>query len=1182
MFTATSVILAIFVYMGLLFAFAQWSERTAVGRRWASHPAVYALGLAVYCTTWTYYGSVGKAAAGGMGYLPVYLGPTIALLAGGAVFRRIARLKHAHRVTSIADFVSARFGKSQAVAGLTTLLLAVGIVPYIALQVKAVTGSFTMLTAGTGASALGAWFGPIVVVLMIVFTIVFGIRHLDPTERHPGMVVSLAAESLVKLVAFIAAAAFVVGSAFGSVFDFSSRLDALARATPLMGRSSPTDVASFVTVTVLSAAAFAFLPRQFHVGIVENGSPKQVRTAQWLMPLYLVAINAFVVPLAFGGKMLARPGTSPDFYVLALPLQAGKSGLSLAVFMGGFSAAIGMIMIESMTMATMISNHVVMPLAQAFRPLHGLRRRMLPVRWVAAAAVIVAGYQFAVKVGASYPLVSIGLISFAAAFVLAPIVLGGLYFREANRAGALLGLGAGFVTWFYTLLVPTFVKSGWIGPKILTAGPLGIGLLRPEALLGWEGLPSLVHGTLFCSLATVTFFVGGSLVFRTSKEETVLADAFLGDAAEQLALLDGTHATVDVAHTFGKAREILLAYLSAVEVDAALSRIAGEVGCVGKEKMTAVQLAETHNEVERTLSGAIGAAAAYGALKQLGHIDRKDKKALERELARTLAELKLSPKELKTRIDFQKEREALLEDQFRALNEKIVERDREIEQRVGAERALQQAHDQLELRVEERTKALAARERSMRLLLDSTGDGLIPVALDGTLLAERSRSVDYWFGEPAEGVTLGAYLAPHDPRVQAGLAMGFEQLAEDFLPFEVNASQMPHRIERDGRSFDLDYKQVFEEGVFARVLVLVRDVTASLAGERAEREAREQQAVIAQLLRDKKGFTAFVHDAERIIAGLGQEADLVTTRRELHTLKGNAAIMGFSALSAECHAVEDWMAEEPDRAPGEAQRGALSTLLGLRLKAIEGFFSMDRGETVEIRAAEHKRLLERIRARRDYDELLAVVESFRWERTADHLSRLGVQIQRIAQKLDKPVEVLQYHHGLRMPPGPLDELWPVLVHVVRNAVDHGLEPAEERVAAGKPGTGQVRLETRLEDDGTFLIEVADDGRGVDLAGLTAAAKRRGLATDGDTLGLMCRDGLSTREQVTDVSGRGVGMGAVREACQRAGGRVSVQSIPGKGTVFTFRFPRARAPLAFASVFPAALSSSPIRLARSAP
>jgi Na+/proline symporter/signal transduction histidine kinase len=690
MFSPATVILAVCVYVGLLFAIARLSEQRAkTGRNWANHPLAYSLGLGVYCTTWTYYGSVGKATNEGMLFLTIYLGPTLGMLFASRILKRLVRLKNTHHITSIADFISARYAKSIAVAAIVTMMLVVGIVPYVALQLKAVTGTFDLITRSPSApSPLAGYISPIVVGLMIVFTVAFGIRRLDPTERHPGMMVSLAIESLVKLAAFLAVGGFVLVHVYGGPGGFATRLsEGLPKPLTFMGKADPSQLVTWCTYLVLATSAFAFLPRQFHVGVIENSDEKHVKTAMWLSPLYLFLMNIFVVPIALGGMLTAPKGVSGDQFVLALPMAAGQEALSLFVFLGGFSAAIGMIMVETTTMATMISNHLLLPVIESNKKLWFLRRHLLYCRWGAAALFILASYGFEVRVGKSYMLVNMGMLSFAAVLQFAPAVLGGLFWRGGNRVGATLGLTAGFVTWFYTLLLPTFVKSGWMDPSLLSHGPWGLGMLRPEALFGVAGLPALTHGVLFSTCFNVAGYVLGSVLFETSSEERRLATEFVAPRAHSIDVAD-TAATIDAAEKRRELEELLAAYHATSEAAELVERCFAAAGIGEKTHITVVELAELYREVERTLAGAIGAASAHAAMRKVRGMNDKDSKALAAMYAKILSRLNISPSELRRRIDYYQEREE----------------------------ALQRAHDELEQRVRQRTQEL---EHAHRALVDT-------------------------------------------------------------------------------------------------------------------------------------------------------------------------------------------------------------------------------------------------------------------------------------------------------------------------------------------------------------------------------------------------------------------------------------------------------------------------------
>jgi Na+/proline symporter/signal transduction histidine kinase len=699
MLSAVEVVGVVCVYVGFLFLIARISERRrASGSGWANSPVVYALALGVYCTTWTFYGSIGKATVDGMLFLPVYLGPTIGMFFAPAILDRLIRLKEQHHITSLADFISARYAKSRLVAALVTIMLLFGTIPYAALQLKSLGDTFELLTAGSGDTLYGVhWVMPLTVLLMIGFTIMFGIRRLDPTERHPGMVVSLAAESLTKLVAFVTAGALITYWAFGGLGGFIEHLSVgLPAQLGFMQKVSGEQLHTWITYMVLSIGAFSFLPRQFHVGVIENSNVKHTRTAMWLTPLYLLCINVFVVPIAIAALTRLPKGSSMDTALLALPLSAGHPAIALLVFVGGFSAATGMIMVETMTMATMMSNHLFLPLLDKNPRLWFLRRQLLPARWVFASVFILAAFGFAIGIGKSYMLVTIGMLSFAAVLQLAPASLGGLFWRQGSRMGALAGMGAGFVTWTYTLLVPTFVKSGWVNEALLTQGPFGISLLRPTALFGLEGVPSLSHGVLWTMICNIGFYVLGSVVFPATDAEQRLAENFVNfDRREGLD--DSGDATLDAAQQRARAEMVLAQYFSPAEARAIVARSVEAAGLAGKESITAVEWAELNNHVERSLAGAIGSASAHAAMHQRDMVDESASQALARAYAKMLARMRISPAELRKRIDYHQERETLLQQQAAELEQRVLERTH----------ALTAANETLRTEVAERKKAQA-------------------------------------------------------------------------------------------------------------------------------------------------------------------------------------------------------------------------------------------------------------------------------------------------------------------------------------------------------------------------------------------------------------------------------------------------------------------------------------------
>jgi len=537
------VILVSFGYLALLFAVAWLADRRAdQGRSLIASPTVYALSLAVYCTTWTFYGSVGRAAATGIGFLPIYLGPTLMMTLGWFLIHKIIRVAKANRITSIADFIASRYGKSQGLGGLVTVIAVVGVVPYIALQLKAVSHSFTILVGATPQTApLAAGTVPLwqdnalyVAMIMAQFTILFGTRHLDATERHEGMVAAIAVESVVKLATFVAVGVFVTYGLFDGLGDLFAR----ARAEPslaalLTTADSAAGYGNWAALTFLSLLSVLLLPRQFQIAVVENVDAAHLRRAIWLFPLYLFVINLFVLPIALGGLLHFGSGqVDADTFVLTLPLANQREDLALLAYLGGLSAATGMIIVETIALSTMVCNDLVMPLLLR-RDWFGLAARtdlsglLLGIRRWAIIVILMLGYAYFRLAGEAYALVSIGLISFAAVAQFAPALIGGLYWKGATRTGALAGLAAGFAVWLYTLLLPSFAKSGWLPVDAMTAGLFGIELLRPQQLFGLTGLDEISHCLLWSLLANLGAYIGFSLIRPPDAGEARQAGLFV-------------------------------------------------------------------------------------------------------------------------------------------------------------------------------------------------------------------------------------------------------------------------------------------------------------------------------------------------------------------------------------------------------------------------------------------------------------------------------------------------------------------------------------------------------------------------------------------------------------------------------------------------------------------------------
>jgi Na+/proline symporter/signal transduction histidine kinase len=613
------ILLVSFAYLGLLFAIAYYGDKRAdAGRSIVARPSVYALSLAVYATSWTYYGSVGRAADTGVGFLPIYLGPTLMFALGWVVLRKIIRISKANRTTTIADFVASRYGKSTLLGGLVTVIAVIGIVPYISLQLKAISNTFSILpeypdivsSTELDPGSLFADTGLYVALVLAAFTILFGTRKLDATERHEGMVAAIAFESVVKLVAFLCVGLFVTFGMFGGLGDLFGQAAALPNADELFTLGGPeTGYGSLLWLTVLSMLAIVLLPRQFHVTVVENVDERHLNTAMWLFPLYLLVINLFVLPIALGGLVrFDGGGVNPDTFVLALPMAEGQQALALFAYLGGVSAATGMVIVETIALSTMVSNNLIMPvLLRARARVAGgrdLRRLVLRIRRATIVAVLLLGFVYFRAAGEATALVSIGLVSFAAVAQFGPALLGGIFWKGGNRNGALAGLAAGFLLWAYTLLLPSFARSDWLPESFLEEGPLGIELLRPEQLFGLAGFDSVSHAMFWTMLANVGLYVGVSLLARPSAAEHGQAALFVDvhrEPGEGARFWRGT-ASVEALES------MLARFLGPARARDALARYAGERGLQITEWREAD--AGLVHHVETLLAGSIGAASA--------------------------------------------------------------------------------------------------------------------------------------------------------------------------------------------------------------------------------------------------------------------------------------------------------------------------------------------------------------------------------------------------------------------------------------------------------------------------------------------------------------------------------------------------------------------------------------------
>ena len=598
MFAPWILLFVILSYLTLLFSVAYFAERKELlGRSLVSNPYVYSLSLAVYCTSWTFYGSVGKAANAGLSFLTIYIGPTLMAALWWIVLRKIVYLSKENRITTISDFISSRYGKSLGLSILVTIVAVVGITPYLGLQLKAIMTTFSLLSGRPEGSHFAGWF---ISLLLGVFAVIFGARRLDASERHGGLVFAVAFESAIKLIAFLSVGIFVTYGLFNGFGDIFGQIKTTPYASLMkIGDGSPVSFLEWTSLTFLSMMAILFLPRQFHVAVVENFSADHIKKAMWLFPLYLFLINIFVLPIAYGGLLLGDTPSKADYFVLSIPMHYGHPSLTLLVFIGGFSAATAMIIVESVALSTMVMNSFVMPTFWALRAFKDFSAVMLNIKRVVILGCVFLGYIFAVYIGEYYSLVDIGLKSFEAVTIFAPSLLLGLYWKGGNKKGAIAGIIAGFSVWIYTLLIPALMRAGIIEPTGVMGAIFSSRLLNPTALFGLEGLDRWSHSLFWGLLLNVLFYVGISIFTRQSDAETRQAIIFV-DSYSPLQFSQ-THRPVNIAEI----EDILGQYIGQFEalevVDVFLKK-----NKITRQTISGEWLQKLRQEAERALSGALG------------------------------------------------------------------------------------------------------------------------------------------------------------------------------------------------------------------------------------------------------------------------------------------------------------------------------------------------------------------------------------------------------------------------------------------------------------------------------------------------------------------------------------------------------------------------------------------------
>jgi Na+/proline symporter/nitrogen-specific signal transduction histidine kinase len=600
----------IVLYLASLFVIAFLAEKNGKSK-WVNNSVVYTLSLGVYCTAWTYYGSIGIAANSGVNFLPIYLGPVIAAPLWIVLLRKIIRISKQHKISSIADFLSLRYGNNRFLGALVTVVCLLGIVPYISLQLKAVSETFQLLSDDSSYVSTTVYDDSTfyIAVLLAVFATFFGTQTTDASEKHKGIVMTVAIESVLKLVFFICVGVFVTYVLFDGTGDIYKQMAQAPNFSSLTSVNGFENGFIWLYTILLSFFAIFLLPRQFQVSVVENVRSKHLKNAIWMFPLYLLLFNVFVIFVAWAGNLNIGIPEQAEYYALLLPLQNGNTFLAALVFLGGLSAVISMVVVSTLALSVMVSNNLVIPYGFLDRFIQNHPERnakyIKNIRRISIFSIIIIAYAFYVNFSYELSLYSIGLIAFVIIAQLAPSFFVGLFWNRGSSKGAIIGIIAGFAITFYTLILPFSIQAFTGSNEFVENGFLGIESLKPHALLGIDFLSPPTHAFFWSMLANGFCYLLFSLLYKGNYRERNYAEMFV-DSRNYSDLQDGALVWKGEAYV-AEIKKVLNKFLGEERTERALSLFFRKYNLAPDTQMADARLI---NFSEKLLTGSIGSASA--------------------------------------------------------------------------------------------------------------------------------------------------------------------------------------------------------------------------------------------------------------------------------------------------------------------------------------------------------------------------------------------------------------------------------------------------------------------------------------------------------------------------------------------------------------------------------------------